>query len=97
MLNPEAYPQSVFIRALRPLWGSSTYQAILKEGRAQGLAEVHVEEARPILRRLGTRRFGLPDAEIDSAIAALTDLAVLEGLIDLIPEATCWSQLLAKI
>ncbi len=97
LLHPEDYPQSVFIKALRPLWVSSTYQAILKKGRAEGLAEVRAEEARRILKRLGTRRFGIPDAEVDSAINALTDLAVLEGLIDQIAEASSWNQLLAKI
>ena len=40
LLHPEDYPQSVFIKALRPLWVSSTYQAILKKGRAEGRAEV---------------------------------------------------------
>jgi hypothetical protein len=97
LLHPEAYPHSVFIKALRPLWVSSTYQAILEEGRAEGLAEVRAEEARRILKRLGTRRFGIPDAEVDSAIHALTDLAVLEGMIDQIAEASSWNQLLAKI
>jgi hypothetical protein len=93
LLHPEDYPQSVFIKALRPLWVSSTYQAILKKGRA----EVRAEEARRILKRISTRRFGIPDAEVDSAINALTDLAVLEGLIDQIAEASSWNQLLAKI
>ena len=97
LLHPEDYPQSVFIKALRPLWVSSTYQAILKKGRAEGLAEVRAEEARRILKRIGTRRFGIPDAEVDSAIHALTDLAVLEGMIDQIAEASSWNQLLAKI
>src|SRR5271157_496960 len=93
LLHPEAYPQSVFIKALRPLWVSSTYQAILEEGRA----EVRAEEARRILKRLGTRRFGIPDAEVDSAIHALTDLAVLEGMIDQIAEASNWNQLLTRL
>jgi hypothetical protein len=29
LLHPEDYPQSVFIKALRPLWRSSTYQKIV--------------------------------------------------------------------
>ena len=45
LLHPEDYPQSVFIKALRPLWVSSTYQAILKKGRAEGLAEVRRRSA----------------------------------------------------
>jgi hypothetical protein len=69
----------------------------LKKGRAEGLAEVRAEEARRILKRIGTRRFGIPDAEVDSAIHALTDLAVFEGMIDQIGEASSWNQLLAKI
>ena len=43
LLHPEDYPQSVFIKALRPLWRSSTYQKILEEGRAEVRAEGRAE------------------------------------------------------
>jgi len=78
LLHPEDYPHSVFIKALRPLWGSSTYQAILAEGRAQVRAEGRAEGARRFLRRQGTRRFGKPDAHIEAALDAIADLERLE-------------------
>ena len=49
LLHPEDYPQSVFIKALRPLWRSSTYQKILEEGRA----EVRRGSARDAPRKRG--------------------------------------------
>ncbi len=43
---------------------STTYQQILRDGKAEGLvegrAEGHIEEARRIVLRQGTRRFGKP-------------------------------------
>ena len=104
LLHPEAYPQSVFIKALRPLWVSSTYQAILEEGRAEGRAEVRAEElakgraeeARRILRRQGTRRFGKPDTHIEAALDAIADLERLEQLTDRVLEVTTWEELLAQ-
>ena len=104
LLHPEDYPQSVFIKALRPLWLSSTYQKILEEGRAEGRAQVRAEgrvegraeEARRILRRLGTRRFGKPDAHIEAALDAIADLERLEQLSDRVLEVTAWEELLAQ-
>jgi len=100
LLHPEDYPQSVFIKALRPLWRSSTYQKILEEGRAEvraeGRAEGRVEEARRFLRRQGTRRFGKPDAHIEAALDAIADLERLEQLSDRVLEVTSWEELLAQ-
>jgi hypothetical protein len=100
LLHPEDYPQSVFIKALRPLWRSSTYQAILAEGRAQvraeELAKGRAEGARRFLRRLGSKRFGKPDAHIDAALDAIADLERLEQLSDRVLEVTTWDELLAR-
>jgi|SRR5271165_484091 len=100
LLHPEAYPHSVFIKALRPLWVSSTYQAILEEGRAEGLAEVRAEgrteEAKRILKRLGSRRLGKPEPRIEAEIDAITDLEKLEQLSDRVLEVTDWEELLAQ-
>ena len=99
LLHPEDYPQSVFIKALRPLWRSSTYQKILEEDRAQvraeGRVEGRAEEARRFLRRQGTRRFGKPDAHIEAALDAIADLERLEQLSDRVLEVTAWEELLA--
>ena len=53
---------------------SSTYQAILEEGRAQGA----LAEAKKILRLQGDAAFGPPDAATAAAIERFTDLARVE-------------------
>src|SRR5271157_140006 len=71
---------------------SVTYQKILREGRAEGRAE----EAKRILKRQGSKRFGKPDAHIEAAIDAITDLDRLEQLSDRVLEVTGWEELLAQ-
>jgi hypothetical protein len=70
---------------------SLTYQAILAEGRAEGLAK---GEHRLILRE-GTRRLGAPDDLTRSRIEAITDLDELERIFDRIATASSWSELFA--
>ena len=64
---------------------SSTYQYILEEGRT--------EEARKILLRHGTRRFGIPDAPAQQAIENITSVEILETLIDRAADVESWSEL----
>jgi len=71
---------------------SVTYQKILREGRTEGRAE----EAKRILKRLGSRRFGKPDAHIEAALDAIADLERLEQLSDRVLEVTGWEELLAQ-
>jgi predicted transposase YdaD len=67
---------------------STTYQAILKEGRQEGLVEGRNEgliEGRitgeqRLLVRQGTKRFGEPDATTLAAIEAIRDIERLEAL-----------------
>ncbi len=67
---------------------SSTYQAILNQGR--------VEEARNILLRLGRlRRFGEPDPTELAALTAISDTERLEAMADRILTAASWQDLLA--
>ena len=79
---------------------SSTYQAILDEGRAEGRAKGHAEgavaEARKLLRRLGDQRYGSPDARTASAIESIFDLDQLEHLCDRLPMAKSWKELLGQ-
>ncbi len=67
---------------------SSTYERILREGR--------VEEARGIIRRLGTQRYGEPDSVTTEILEGIVDLDRLEALGDKImrPEITTWGDLL---
>src|SRR5438093_8843488 len=64
---------------------SSTYQAILEEGRTegrtQGRTEGAVAEARKVLRLQGDDAFGPPDARVSALIEGLHDLTRLEDLL----------------
>jgi predicted transposase YdaD len=73
---------------------SVTYQAIIEEGKAEGLTEGRIEEARTILLLQGRSRFGEPSPEELAAVHALTDVRKLERLSLRLLEATSWSELL---
>jgi predicted transposase YdaD len=94
------YEAKLATQLLQGVWknmrDSTTYQAILKEGRQEGLQEGRREEARRLLLRQGTRRFGAPDAAIIAAIEAIHDVDRLESLADRIFDATAgdWNDLL---
>jgi predicted transposase YdaD len=78
---------------------SSTYQAILEEGREEGLErgreQGRVAEARRLLFRLGTQKLGAPNATITSTVESLDDLDVLEHLTTGILTVATWQELLA--
>jgi predicted transposase YdaD len=82
---------------------STTYQAILRAGRAEGLAEGRaegrfmgqVEEGRRVLITLGGKRFGPPSPQVAEAIAAEGDLERINGMVDRLLEASNWEELLA--
>ena len=71
---------------------SVTYQKILRDGRARDCAE----EAKRILKRLGSKRFGKPEPRIEAEIDAIADLEKLEQLTDRVLEVTAWEELLAQ-
>lgn len=52
------------------------------------------EEARAILIRLGSKRFGEPDDDTEARIAALSNIDRLEDLIDRVFEVASWDELL---
>jgi predicted transposase YdaD len=78
---------------------STTYQAILREGREEGreegLAMGRVEEARAILLRQGTKRFGTPSDQIRAALAGITQIERLEVLTERLLDVESWDELLA--
>jgi predicted transposase YdaD len=86
----------VLLRGVIGMRESSTYQAILAEGHAEGRVEGRAEEAQRILLRLGERRFGPPDEATRAVIRAIGDAEKLEGLCDRLPEATSWQELLGQ-
>ena len=91
MLMGWRYDEKLATQSLKGVWNmheSPTYQAVLREGRQ--------EEARRLLLRHGTRRFGKPDAAIIAAIEAIEDIDRLESLTDRVVDATTadWNDLL---
>ena len=81
---------------------SSTYQAILEEGKVEGMAEGlamgmtegRAKEARSLLLLLGTKRFGAPDTRTQAAIEAIRSVERLERLVARVLEAESWEELL---
>jgi hypothetical protein len=55
-----------------------TYMTILNKGRGEG----RVQEARDLLRRLGSKRFGAPGLQAVRKLNAIEDIDRLEYLID---------------
>jgi predicted transposase YdaD len=81
---------------------STTYQALLKQGRDEGLIEGRnegrVREAQRILVRQGTKRFGESDGAVLAAIEAIEDIQQLEILSERIldPDVRDWKSLLSE-
>jgi predicted transposase YdaD len=93
------YPESMakaLLQGVRKMRDSVTYQAILREGKAEGKAEGRIEEAKRLLLRQGRKRFGPPKAAIKSKIEVIADLAQLEHLSDRILDAKSWDELIAE-
>ena len=76
----------------RTMRESSTYQAVLDEGRAEG----RIEGAKQILLRLASARLGTPDRRTREAIDALTSMEQVEALTERLLVATSWDELLAE-
>ncbi len=71
------------VRAMRE---SSVYKLILDDGRS--------DEARRILLRIGSQRFGAPAEAQAAALQAITDLERLERMVDRVLDAADWQDLL---
>ena len=90
------YPSALvdqLMPGMQQMRDSSTYQAILEEGRAEG----RVKEARELLLDLGTRRFGPPDASIRAAVEAIADHERLHALAARLFDAASWRDLLTTL
>jgi predicted transposase YdaD len=69
---------------------STTYQAILEEGRQEG----SVEEARKLLLSLGSKKLGKPSERLQAKLAKIADLNRLETLIMRVDTTQSWQALL---
>ena len=78
------YDARLATQLLQGVWknmrDSTTYQAILMEGRQEGRQEGRIAGERRLLLRQGTKKFGEPDAAIIAAIEAIHDVDRLESL-----------------
>ncbi len=85
------------VRAMRD---SDTFMAIIEEGEAKGLKkgrlQGRLEEARALLFRIGTRKFGPPGKRVMSAVDAIADIEQLENILERIVEADSWRDVLTK-
>lgn len=86
---------SELLRGVRQMRESSTYQAILAEGRAEGEVQGQLREVRKMLLRVGGKRFGAPPAAAARTIDGTDDLARLEALLERVLEVESWDELLA--
>jgi len=83
-------------RGVRAMRESSTYQAILDEGREEGQVQGALREARKILLRQGRRKFGAAGPEVEATIEAIGDLDRLERMSERLLDVTTWPDLLAS-
>jgi predicted transposase YdaD len=82
------------LRGVLPMEESSTYQAIIAEGKELGRQEGWTEEARKLLLRQGTKSFGPPAKRVAAALNAITDLTKLEQLSERLLDVSSWEELL---
>jgi predicted transposase YdaD len=95
LLYPKDFTRPLF-RGIRAMKESSSYQAILEEGREEGRSEGETKEAIKILKKLGTRRFGSPDLSVLATIEAITDLERIESLSERLLDVSSWEELLTE-
>ncbi len=74
---------------------STTYQAIIRKGVAEGLAEGELREARKLLLGLGQTHFQTAaPAEVQARLEAMQDLSQLEQLFLRVTQVRSWDELL---
>jgi predicted transposase YdaD len=65
------------------------------EGRAEGRTEGRTEGQVEAVLKLGTKRFGTPAPEVESAVRQM-DVAHVDALLDNVMESASWEELLSK-
>jgi predicted transposase YdaD len=85
---------SQLLQGVQTMHESTTYQAILREGRNEG----RIAEAQRILLRQGTKRFRKPNSTTAAALEAIQDIDRLEALGERIldPDLQGWDDLLKE-
>jgi hypothetical protein len=105
--SPEFAQQ--LLRGVRAMKESSTYQAILEEGEAEGKRKGEaigmrkgeqqgaLAEARKILRIQGEARFGAPNPQSAAVMDSLNQLGQLEQLLVRLHQCASWDELLEGV
>jgi hypothetical protein len=93
------YEQAMIQRLLHGVLAmkeSVTYQAIIREGLAEGETKGRIAEARKILLLLGRDRFGDPPAGVQAKLDAVDDVDRLEQLTVQVQHVASWKELLRR-
>jgi predicted transposase YdaD len=85
------------LRGVRGMRESSTYQAILEEGREEGEVRGRLAQARYDVLQLGTDKFGPADVETTSALDRINDTDVLHQLLLGVLRTSSWQELLTSV
>ena len=93
------YPRDVVDILLRGVLGmkeSSTYQAIVEEGRLEGVTQGRAEGMRNLLLAQGEAQFGQPDEQTRASILEIADVERLQELGKRVLHVRTWRELLAQ-
>jgi hypothetical protein len=85
----------MLLRGVRSMKESSTYQAIMEEGRQEGRIEGATEALRNVLLDLGSKLLGEPGPRARKVVAQITDLDRLKALVGRLNSVESWHTLLA--
>jgi hypothetical protein len=88
------YPRDLVAQLLQGVQGmkeSVTYQAIIEEGKIEGMIEARQE----VLLQQGRKKFGTPDKHTENTLRSITDLERLKYLSERILDVSTWAELLA--
>lgn len=84
----------ILLRGVRSMKESTTYQAILEEGRDEGRMQGALTEARRLVRQQGEDLFGVPDERSAAILEGIADLTQLEQLLRESRRCQSWEELL---
>jgi predicted transposase YdaD len=87
----EAQAQHLF-QGVQNMEESTTYQGILRKGKAEG----RVEALHQTLLRLGRKRFGAPSKAIQNTVQEISEVRRLEHLTERLLDVASWQELLAQ-
>jgi predicted transposase YdaD len=84
---------SELLQGVQAMRESTTYQAILEEGRLEGLSEGRLEGEKRLLALMGGEKFGPPDARTREKIDALQSIERIEELTRRLLHVERWEDL----